>query len=409
MSNFTDFFPSSGGAGGVNSYSVFSVSDGTSGLPVTEGYNSSTGIYEHPVGGVYLQTGFTAVQGTDYPNATVQDIRNNTELIREVAASSGGINTSPNGIGITNLRARSLWNPDNQTLYVNDFQASDGRVPFPLFPILRNANGTWTSQSTIQIPIINGATIIALGYNSNNGVYVGFFRVADTQFQAQYSTDLVTWTSYAVNYPWQNNSGGLSFGRTGSSVNQRMPTIWNDGDSMNLRMITSGGTSIYVRLDCSFSQTAAIPASNFSYAERQPNRVIAPFVNFGTPTFFGGSAGSEKSGGVPFAYDGTNWYTVRNINGSGGVIQRSSVFGTASSYVDYITDNTAGLIISSLQAISTTELVGVAQPGSGAPFGLLKFSTTASNIIGDGAARTFTPTGAGLNAALTQTVFLQIG
>ena len=55
MSNFSTYFPipsSGGGSALTNTYSSFHVTS------TTAGYDPSTGIYNHPEGGVFLQTGF---------------------------------------------------------------------------------------------------------------------------------------------------------------------------------------------------------------------------------------------------------------------------------------------------------------------------------------------------------------
>ena len=69
MSNFTTFFPSAGGGGGINSYAPFNVVD--TGNPV--GYNATTGLYTNPEDEtVWLRTGnqVTDNDPKSYPNAT---------------------------------------------------------------------------------------------------------------------------------------------------------------------------------------------------------------------------------------------------------------------------------------------------------------------------------------------------
>jgi hypothetical protein len=69
MSNFTTFFPSAAGGGGINSYAPFNVVDTNN--PV--GYNATTGLYTNPEDEtVWLRTGnkVTDNDPKSYPNAT---------------------------------------------------------------------------------------------------------------------------------------------------------------------------------------------------------------------------------------------------------------------------------------------------------------------------------------------------
>jgi hypothetical protein len=71
MSDFTDFFPVSGGSGvgsgiPINGYFPFIVS--ATGNPT--GYDSTTGLYTHPDGTFWIKSG-NVIKGDDYPDANV--------------------------------------------------------------------------------------------------------------------------------------------------------------------------------------------------------------------------------------------------------------------------------------------------------------------------------------------------
>lgn len=71
MSNFSTFFPASGGEGaGINSYAPYQVSSDTDN---PQGYNATTGLYTNPVDeSVWLKTGMTILDDVTpdpYPNA----------------------------------------------------------------------------------------------------------------------------------------------------------------------------------------------------------------------------------------------------------------------------------------------------------------------------------------------------
>ena len=71
MSNFTDFFPT---GLPVNTYAALF----TSGSGNPTGYNATTGLYNHPNGDVWLETGKTIIDASNaYPNATGQDVITN--------------------------------------------------------------------------------------------------------------------------------------------------------------------------------------------------------------------------------------------------------------------------------------------------------------------------------------------
>ena len=81
MSDFTDFFPVSGGSGvgsgiPINGYFPFIVSS----TGDTTGYDSTTGLYTHPDGTFWLKSGFQISNSTSvYPNATGGDVESLTQ------------------------------------------------------------------------------------------------------------------------------------------------------------------------------------------------------------------------------------------------------------------------------------------------------------------------------------------
>ena len=105
MSDFTDFFPVSGGSGvgsgiPINGYFPFIVS--STGVPT--GYDSTTGLYTHPDGTFWVKTGNTILgQPSDYPNATGPTLF--TSPLNWSAASQGTDFRSTGWTGGTNVWA----------------------------------------------------------------------------------------------------------------------------------------------------------------------------------------------------------------------------------------------------------------------------------------------------------------
>ena len=95
MSNYSDFFGvgSSGGGGvPINSYLPLIVT--ATGNPT--GYDAATGLYTHPNGEFYLQTGFTLLgAGSTYPDAT-SDVYTNVDNFAPGLANSVGAGTLGN-------------------------------------------------------------------------------------------------------------------------------------------------------------------------------------------------------------------------------------------------------------------------------------------------------------------------
>jgi|TARA_R110000803_G_scaffold77004_1_gene141829 hypothetical protein len=75
----------------VNSYAPFFVT-GT-GTPTT-GYNATTGLYNHPNGDVWIETGKTIIDASNaYPDATGQDVITNDFVTVNTTSSNSGPNT----------------------------------------------------------------------------------------------------------------------------------------------------------------------------------------------------------------------------------------------------------------------------------------------------------------------------
>ena len=140
MSDFTDFFPVSGGSGvgsgiPINGYFPFIVLS----TDIPTGYDSTTGLYTHPDGTFWLRTGNTIIS-SDYPNATGP---------KSWSDNAGGTTYTARSFDQTtyDLDTNQFYGIDGQSLYVYDLAGAQVGATANLFTITGGL-GQYASIST---------------------------------------------------------------------------------------------------------------------------------------------------------------------------------------------------------------------------------------------------------------------
>ena len=123
MSKYTDFYGvTSVGDYPINSYFEYGVT--ATGNPT--GYDASTGLYSHPNGSTWLQTGNTLPTSSAYPNATTTTTGGATGFIDTVATLGAGWR----GICYDSVN-NTFWIANGTTTiteWAADFSAATGRT-----------------------------------------------------------------------------------------------------------------------------------------------------------------------------------------------------------------------------------------------------------------------------------------
>ncbi len=413
MSKFTDYFPTAGGGAGgggglTNTYAAFHVNDGTvTGFPLTAGYTPSTGVYEHPEGGVFLKTGHTLKdQGSTYSNSVITGL-----------AHSERAAPTPNPVATAN--PYSLSYADASTGY-----------------------GTITITSKLHYVPTDGLGTIYLtylqpsGYSNQNYTHrtqiLRWEKQADGSF-IQGSNLVMQVVSTANHYP-----SGISY----DPVNQLWVCIVYHGgnDAFNpLQIYTASSIDGAWTLRASRLPPLADPAA--SRASQQYDNYFFDLTNFAVTTWTDQgfvywnlrNRASGHSGSYTMAFNtSTNAITGNNDNtgntqvvitprfGS-GVRTDGTVYSTRqstgfTSFSDTalttqtatFSDTTVGLQFGNDWVIIAGKPYNVSDLNDGEGFRLIEWSFSGINIIGDGTARTLT-TITGLSGNLAQTVFFKIG
>ena len=171
MSNYSDFFGvgSSGGGGGsvpINSYLPFYVS-GTSN---PTGYDAATGLYTHPDGNFYLQTGFTL--GADgYPNATSGGIDRTGLNVQSVDANFPGFPANFANSRTTTKNSTRFFSFQNLGggSFMREYDFVSGNTGFT---INTNAEITRGQSATYDIAYDTSNDVILASGRDNPGGYL---------------------------------------------------------------------------------------------------------------------------------------------------------------------------------------------------------------------------------------------
>lgn len=197
-----------GGATGtglpVNSYAPFSVIANDN----PTGYNSSTGLYEHPNGDVWLKTGNTLDAGSDYPDAAITQV---------VATGFSYSNTSYSISYVTGLE----YDQSADEIVVG-MEASVKRTSTSFVDTgfsfstssetgTRRVNVAWDGTSYYVMPVMNGPTVYK--YDST-GTYTGTSFSLTSQLGSNvarglswYGSTLYVAQSYRSNFYRYSSSG----------------------------------------------------------------------------------------------------------------------------------------------------------------------------------------------------------
>lgn len=169
MSNFSQYFPVSGGSGvgsgiPINSFAPFYVVNNE-----TPGYNISTGLYTHPDGTFWLRTGkqIATTELTLYPEATgATQFNQSTPIYAQPQSGwTGGFNGSRGFVQHPN--GTDIWQANWRDGEIGKFNKSDGTG----FSVV-------TNTATMVPAAINTPTLASL-YPSNDGTELIVFIVAD--------------------------------------------------------------------------------------------------------------------------------------------------------------------------------------------------------------------------------------
>ena len=388
MSNFSTYFPipSSGGSALTNTYASFHVTS------TTAGYDPSTGIYNHPEGGVFLQTGFLSSDTTTYPNA----VKTGASYSERIGA------TGESTVGIMNSGAPSVLSPpamhyvdSEDTIYLTYYQLQ-GNIqqnnPVTLIPSwTKQSDGIYTRNADKTLPAVaSGRYLREIIWDPTNEVWVGleynYKGTIDTNRQVTF------WTCDTIDGTWvfragQTNPLAFPDEAASSSNNQSLTRFKTDQDTgyrWNLR--------VWDGLVYCFLRPVAIP-SDYQ-------------ISFNASTYaIVGSTGNSAT--VPISF-----YRKQQGNKSIQLITdgfSSFADGTTTTVDETFTDTTANISFGNSFAIdSDNNILAFANLDDGNGIILFKWSFTASDLIGDGAVRTIT-TISGMSSNLSQTVFFKIG
>ena len=389
MSNFSTYFPipsSGGGSALTNTYASFHVTS------TTAGYDPSTGIYNHPEGGVFLQTGFLSSDVTTYPNA----VKTGASYSERIGA------TGESTVGIMNSGAPSVLSPpamhyvdSEDTIYLTYYQLQ-GNIqqnnPVTLIPSwTKQSDGIYTRNADKTLPAVaSGRYLREIIWDPTNEVWVGleynYKGTIDTNRQVTF------WTCDTIDGTWvfragQTNPLAFPDEAASSSNNQSLTRFKTDQDTgyrWNLR--------VWDGLVYCFLRPVAIP-SDYQ-------------ISFNASTYaIVGSTGNSAT--VPISF-----YRKQQGNKSIQLITdgfSSFADGTTTTVDETFTDTTANISFGNSFAIdSDNNILAFANLDDGNGIILFKWSFTASDLIGDGTVRTIT-TISGMSSNLSQTVFFKIG
>ena len=412
MSKFTDYFPTAGGGAGgggglTNTYAAFHVNDGTViGFPLTVGYTPSTGVYEHPEGGVFLKTGHTLLdQGSTYSNSVITGVAHSERAAptpNPVATSnpySLQYADASTGYGTVTITSKLHYAPTDGlgTIYLTYLQPADmSNQGFThRTQILRwekQADGSFIQGSNLVMKVVSTTNRypggisydpvsqlwICIGYHGGNS--------SGTPLQIYTASSVDgTWTARASRLPPLSNpsasresqlSDNYFFGLGGSIA------TWVDQGFFywSLRNRASGHNNSYIM---AFNpSTNAITGNNDNTGNTQV--VITPRFGSGVRT------------------DGTV-YSTRQATGFTSFSDPALTTQTG-----ILSDTTVGLQFGNDWVIIAGKLYNISDLNDGEGFRLIEWSFSGINIIGDGTARTLT-TITGLSGNLAQTVFFKIG
>ncbi len=379
-----------GGASGLNSYAIFHVSDGSSTIPVTPGYNPTTGIYTPADGsGTYIKTG-KLVDGTAFSNATVTQ----QQFLRQeyTGGSFPGTTSTARfypypvydvandtfyGLGFTNGNAqRGASSPHNPVQYRLDERlgSSTARVG----PADSDGNRTVDTISSNYRDSSN-RYLHACTYDNYANRFLGVTKNGNYwSLASSPSGDLSSFTPLgdfrSTGYSTVGNQMGASI--TVSPIDGEIFILVNE-----LNHVDNGGYSSYV-IDTNGTNSTAVRVALSTYGNS--------FIGFARI----------------YVPDGTEYHEFNDLQGSrtaqiGGVDVYTSGWSAAGPSA---APNSSSYIYGpsiggeqTVAAISTTSLS-------------IYNTQTSINQVGDPTSRTFShgTTTSGLSGGLTQTVFYKI-
>jgi len=377
-----------GGGGGLNNYAVFHVSDGSTTIPVTSGYNPTTGIYIPDDGsGTYIKTG-KLIENTNYPNATVTQ---QTFFVNEFTGSFPSHNTSNArfytqpvydvandtfyALGHTNGNAqRGASSPHNPAQYRLDEKL--GSTTTRVGPADSDGNRTVDTIASNYRDSSN-RYLLACTYDNYANRFLGITKNGNYwSLASSPSGDLSSFTPLgdfrSTNYSTVGNQQG-AFIDVASDDGEI--SIWVN----ELNHVDNGGFSKYV-IDTNGTNSTAVRTQLSTYSNSFLG--VASFYSpDGTEQYLYNTMGTRTTqlGGVDvFA---SNWST----SGANSVPTSNLAFGP---------------IVSGEQTVLAYS-----------PTSISFYNTqTSINQIGEPTARTFAhgTTTSGLSGGLTQTVFYKI-
>lgn len=401
MSKFTDYFPTAGGGAGgggglTNTYAAFNVQDGSvPNIPTSPGYNPTTGVYEHPEGGVFIQTGFE-VPNSIYPNATVNATRHSTAITTN---NIGGADVP----GSNNSRMHFIAAGNSQagpygSIYIIP------RTSITSSNILRydkNADGSYTqiaftpSISTFPDPLNDHTprTIKMIVWDPSANLWVGI--VGPVYY---YNS---SWAAQGYTSPGDGNTASAT-GRTVTT-----PTLdggaWTSVGYHNIsggRLDLSDGVyfngAVYFRIESTYNQGNA-----FSYLTVTTTGGTSTVTSTANPAIGTASGHSQieqsaKSYGVNFIRRLNETFTI--FSDVAQTTQTATFVGTE-----------PGLDVVAFEIIDGEIIAFCTTTAQGSGYTFRSFSPTAIEMLGDSTPRTFDPTALGLSGTLAHTVFYKIG
>ena len=400
MSNFSTYFPipsSGGGSALTNTYASFHVTS------TTAGYDPSTGIYNHPEGGVFLQTGFLSSDTTTYPNA----VKTGASYSERIGAVPNPIIDSSKsfpdyskpilGSGSPSQLQPAMHYVDSEdTIYLTYYQLQGNiqgnSAPVTLIPSwTKQSDGIYTRNADKTLPAVaSGRYLREIIWDPTNEVWVGLeYNYKGLPF----STGQVTfWTCDTIDGTWVY--------RAGHSCPLYFPDeSANSSDNLaNTRFQTSGDTEYRWNLRV---------WDGLVYCFLRPRGIPSDYqISFNASTYaIVGSTGNSAT--VPISF-----YRKQQGNKSIQLITdgfSSFADGTTTTVDETFTDTTANIVMGNSFAIDSDDnILAFADLDDGNGLVLFKWSFTALDLIGDGTVRTIT-TISGMSSNLSQTVFFKIG
>lgn len=378
-----------GSAGGLNSYAVFHVSDGSTSIPVTPGYDPTTGIYTPADGsGTYIKTGKLTLKSS-YPNATVtqQSFFKNefTGTFPSTTTSTANFYSLPAydsandtfyGLGFTNGRAqRGAASSQNTAQY--RLEERIGNTTTRVGPADSNGNRTVDTIASNYRDSSN-RYLIACTYDNFANRFLGVTKNGSYwSLASSPSGDLSTFTPLG------------DFRSTGYSTvgNQQGASISVASDDGEIRIfvneqnhVDNGGYSSYI-IDTNGTNSTAVRTALSDYSN----------------SFFGQQ--------LFYSPDGTETHNLSDMSNQNLQLGGIDVFNSSWSLAGSASTPTATTLVLGPNVSGEQTVAGVSTTS-------ISFYNTQSAIeqVGDPTARTFThgTTTSGLSGGLTQTVFYKI-